>query len=201
MRGRDEGIHVLLRRLLASRRSVRLFSSRPIRVDDLLFVLWSGYGCVDKYCRRRTSPSAGATYPIELYAAIRRGGVEGLGAGVYLYDGRRDLRLVRGMDVSRSLYEACLRQRWVLDAPVNIIVAARPWRTTRWYGAERGMRYVYMEAGHVGQNIYLAAAALGLGTVAVGAFYDDMVSEIMGFGGEVAPLYVMPLGYPRVKRR
>ncbi len=179
--------------LLRKRRSIRSFLDKPVEMKKLLYILWAGYGCVDEACRRRTSPSAGATYPIELYVSVRNRGVEGLGPGIYFYDGRGGLGPVAGGDHTHSLYEACLRQRWVLEAPVNIIVAARPERTTRWYGA-RGMRYVYMEAGHVGQNIYLAATALGLGTVAVGAFYDE---EIAGLIEGASPLYIFPLGYPR----
>ncbi len=94
-----------------------------------------------------------------------------------------------------KLYRACLDQAWVRDSSINIIITAVPERTTSWYG-ERGIRYIYMEAGHSGQNIYLVAALLGLGTVAVGAFYDEMIKELIGLPSNNMVLYVMPVGYP-----
>ncbi|MEM4914156.1 MAG: SagB/ThcOx family dehydrogenase, partial [Desulfurococcaceae archaeon] len=94
------------------------------------------------------------------------------------------------------LSRACLDQRWVREAPVNIVLVAYYERTTRWYG-ERGFRYIYMEAGHVGQNIYLAATEMGLGTVAIGAFEDDELLKLMGLGENYIALYVFPVGKPR----
>ncbi len=129
-----------------------------------------------------------------LFLAVKEGGVVGLGPGVYRYDpwSHTLMKVVEG-DVSYELYRACLDQEWIRSAPINVLVFANFSRTTNWYG-ERGIRYVYMEAGHIGQNIYLQATALGLGTVAVGAFYDDKVREIVGT--DLDPLYVFPVGRP-----
>ena len=91
--------------------------------------------------------------------------------------------------------EASLGQYWVGSAPVNMVIAADYGRTTRFYG-DRGYRYVHMEVGHAGQNIYLQAEALGLGTVAIGAFYDNRVREILDLAKKLTPLYIMPIGYP-----
>lgn len=142
---------------------------------------------------RRTTPSAGATYPLFLYAVVGEGGVEGLEPGVYGYlPEQHEIVLVRGGDMRKGLYRAALQQGWVRDAPLSIVIAADFSRTTSVYGA-RGIRYVYIEAGHSSQNIYLAAASLGLGTVA--AFYDDGVKRVLGIRHD--PLYIMPVGWPR----
>ena len=84
-----------------------------------------------------------------------------------------------------------MRQRWVLEAPVDLVLAANFERTTRVYG-KRGIRYVWMEFGHASQNVYLQATALGLGTVAVAAFYDYLIKEALGIKED--PGYVMPVG-------
>ena len=167
-------------------------------------VLWAAYGVVEHAgpgWYRRTSPSAGATYPLELYVVIGERGVRAgsgfLEAGVYKYDPlTHSLTAVKGGDRRRELWEAALRQDWVRDAPVSIVICAVYSRTTQRYG-DRGVRYVHMEAGHAGQNIYLMATALGLGTVAVGAFDDDAVARVVGASRDEAPLYIFPLGVPR----
>ena len=99
-----------------------------------------------------------------------------------------------------ELYRASLEQSWVKDAAVNIVITAIYERTTGRYG-DRGVRYVHIEVGHVGQNIYLEATNLGLGTVAVGAFYDDEVGKILGVGPDEHPLYIMPVGIPERQYR
>ena len=182
---------------LRVRRSVRSFKEEGIPLKHLSALLWAGQGVVGvvRGIMRRTTPSAGATYPLFLYAVVGEGGVEGLEAGVYEYvPEEHEVVLVRGGDVRRGLYKAALSQGWVRDAPLSIIIAADFNRTTSVYGA-RGIRYVYMEAGHSSQNIYLAAASLGLGTVAVAAFYDDEVKRVLGIRHD--PLYIMPVGWPR----
>ncbi len=176
------------------RRSVREYRDEQLTMEELGVLLWSGYGCIDERCERRTVPSAGATYPSTLYVSVQNRGVEGLENGIYRYiDHKHALRIIRRGDYSRELYRACLDQEWVRDAPVNIIVAALPEVMTSWYG-RRGYRYIYMEAGHIGQNIYLVATMLGLGTVAVGAFYDEDVREILKLSKNYMILYVMPIG-------
>ncbi len=118
-----------------------------------------------------------------------------LAPGSYRYDFRSHcLELVREGDLSGQLCEAALAQEWVRDAALNIVIFGVYERTTGRYG-ERGYRYVYMEAGHASQNIYLQATALGLGTVAVGAFIDDEVKRVVG-AAEGEPLYIMPVGRP-----
>ena len=120
------------------------------------------------------------------------GNVRGLSPGIYLYNPQRhSLGLIKPGDYRSDLEKAALDQDWVGDAAVDIVLVAFYERTVKVYG-ERGYRYVHMEAGHIGQNSYLQATALSLGTVAVGAFDDGRVAEILGTEG--APLYIFPVG-------
>lgn len=179
-----------LSQLLLKRRSIRRYGRGSLKLGELSQILWATYGLVDK--NRRVVPSAGATYPIEVYVFVKN--VENLKPGIYKYDENRNtVVLVREGDFSEELAVACLNQDWVYKAPVNIVIVALYERTTGWYG-ERGFRYIYMEAGHIGQNIYLASTELNLGTVAVGAFHDEDVKRIIGLGDEYIVLYVFPIG-------
>jgi len=179
-----------LSQLLLKRRSIRKYGRGSLKLEEISQILWATYGLVDK--NRRVVPSAGATYPIEVYVFVKN--VENLKPGIYKYDENRNtIVLVREGDFSKELASACLNQDWVYKAPVNIVLVAIYERTTSWYG-ERGFRYIYMEAGHAGQNIYLVSTELNLGTVAVGAFHDDDVKRIIGLGDEYIVLYVFPIG-------
>lgn len=180
---------------LASRRSVREYTGEALSLDEVSQILWSAYGVTETNWGFKTTPSAGGTYPLEIYLVASR--VEGLEAGSYKYlPYSHEVELVRNGDLAYDLYRACVDQEWVLKAAANVVITAVYSRTTKRYG-ERGYRYVYMEVGHAGQNIYLQATSLGLGTVAIGAFYDDQVREIIGAPPWEHPLYVMPLARPR----
>ncbi len=188
---------VSLEEAIFRRRSIREYTSQPLTLSELGQILWAAQGITEPRLKFRAAPSAGATYPLELYVVVKEGGVEGLRAGIYHYDPyTHSIQLYREGDYSYELYKAALEQRWVLEAPVNIVIMAVFERTTKRYG-ERGVRYVYLEAGHVGQNIYLQATALGLGTVAIGAFYDDWVQRIIGAPSEQKPIYIFPVGHRR----
>ena len=100
---------------------------------------------------------------------------------------------VKSGDVREELAEAALGQPWVKEGAIDIVIAAVYERTTLKYG-DRGMKYVHMESGHAAQNICLQAAALDLGTVTVGAFYDDRVKDVTGMLDDEIPLYVIPVG-------
>ena len=177
-----------------SRRSWKKDVKIPLR--HVAQILWAAQGITNWEEGFRAAPSAGATYPLELYVVVKKGEVEGLDRGVYHYDPYKHcLVKTLDMDVTYELMEASLGQYWVGTAPVNLVIAAEYARTTRFYG-DRGYRYVHMEVGHVGQNVYLQAEALGLGTVAIGAFYDNEVRKILGLSRNLAPLYIMPIGYP-----
>ncbi|MGC8961684.1 MAG: SagB/ThcOx family dehydrogenase [Candidatus Bathyarchaeia archaeon] len=182
---------------IARRRSIREYSSEPVLLEDLAQILWAAQGITDPKWGLRAAPSAGATYPLEVYIVVGEGGVKGLEAGIYHYVPKEHgLRMVLKGDHRRPLSKAALEQAWVAAAPVDLVLAAVYERTTARYG-ERGIRYVHMEAGHVGENIYLQATALGLGVVAVGAFSDEEVQRILNLSGDEKPLYIIPIGHPK----
>ncbi len=179
------------------RRSKRKFYDEPIKMEQLSNLLWSAQGITDPVNMFRAAPSAGATYPFEVYVVVKKGGVEGLNAGVYHYiPHEHALELCFEEDIVKELTFAALNQEWVYEAPINIVLAAVYERTTWRYG-ERGERYVHMEAGHIGQNIYLQATSLGLGTVVIGAFFDDRVQRLLKLPSDQKPLYILPVGKPR----
>ncbi|MEZ0248525.1 MAG: SagB/ThcOx family dehydrogenase [Thermoproteus sp.] len=180
---------------LSRRRSVRSYLDSPLTAEELAQILWAAYGVSEVRWGLRTAPSAGAIYPLSVYVAVGEGGVSGLTAGVYKYlPDRHSLLLVKPGDVRRELFEAALRQDWVLRAPVSLVVSAAYEKTERVYGERGRVRYVHMDLGHLGQNVYLQATALGLGTVAVGAFDDNAVKNAVGLPEGETPLYIMPIG-------
>ncbi len=176
---------------LHKRRSVRDFKDAPLTISEVSQLLWAAQGTVGaRY--RRTVPSAGALYPLELY--IVAGNVTGLTAGVYRYlpEGHELLGIVSG-DRRSNLCDAALGQSSIRRAPAVIVISAVYERTTSKYG-ERGIRYVHMEAGHAAQNVYLQTVSLGLGTVVIGAFRDEEIRKIMKMSDRERPLYIMPVG-------
>ena len=172
---------------LASRRSVREFTSEPLSLEQVSQLLWAAQGITADW-GGRTAPSAGALYPLEVYVAT----AEGLSH--YLPDGHR-LETVSGTDLREALARAALGQTQVSDAPVVFVISAVTARTAEKYG-DRAERYVQLEAGHACQNLLLEAVALGLGAVPTGAFSDDAVRDVLGFPEGDHPLYLVPVGYP-----
>ena len=176
---------------LLKRRSVRDYTKEPVTIEEVSQLLWAVQGITDSR-GYRTAPSAGATYPLEIYLVA--GNVLQLKPGVYRYSpSDHSLDVVIGGDVRADLAEAALMQTWMQDGAVMIVITAVYERTTRRYG-ERGVRYVHMEAGHAAQNLYLQATSMELGTVVVGAFHDDQVAEILQLPQEERPLYLVPVG-------
>jgi SagB-type dehydrogenase family enzyme len=176
---------------LEKRRSVREYTDDPVSLGAASRLLWAAQGITGDD-GERTAPSAGALYPIELYLAA--GNVEDLSPGLYKYrPATHALSRLGGRDLRKELAFAALGQDWVGDGAAVIVVAAVYERTTRKYG-DRGVRYVHMEVGHVAQNIYLQAAALGLGTTLVGAFHDDDVARVLGLPDAEVPLAILPIG-------
>ena len=175
---------------IAGRRSTRRYAATALELKDLLQVLWAAQGITGSDTHQRAVPSAGALHPLELY--VFAGDVVGLDVGLYHYQPLEgQLRITRAGDLRRELSDAALSQPSIINAPAVLLVAAVFERTTGKYG-QRGLRYVFMEVGHLAQNVYLQAQALGLGTVSMGAFQDDQVRALLG--EEAEPLLVMPLG-------
>jgi SagB-type dehydrogenase family enzyme len=186
---------------IAFRRSLREYLDVPLTLEQLSQILWAAQGITETTWGLRAAPSAGGTYPLEVYVVVRDGGVEGLPAGVYKYEPHKhSLKLIKEGDFSEELYSVSLEQPWVREAAINIVITAVYERTTGRYG-ERGIRYVHMEVGHVGQNIYLEVTNLGLGCVVIGAFHDDQVREVISADSNEHPLYVIPIGVPKQEYR
>jgi len=175
---------------LAERRSVRDYADTELTLEELGQLLWAAQGITAGW-GGRTAPSAGATYPLVVYAVV--GAVEDLAPGIYRYL-PEDHALVPHLegDLREAVARASLGQHWMADAPVSLVIAADYARTTGRYG-DRGERYVHMEVGHAGQNVYLQAESLDLVTVTVGAFRDEELAELLEITED--PLAVMPVGH------
>jgi SagB-type dehydrogenase family enzyme len=176
---------------LRERRSIREFTTQPLTIAEVSQLLWAAQG-ITASRGLRTAPSAGALYPLELYLVA--GNVEGLPPGVYKYRlAKHELIGTVEGDKRTALSMAALGQTSVRDAAAVLLIAAVHDRTTARYGA-RGVRYVHIETGHVGQNVCLQAVALKLGAVVIGAFDDSLVKRIANLTRKEEPLYMIAVG-------
>lgn len=178
---------------LRLRRSIRDYTRQNLNLTQLAQLLWAAQGVTD-LSGKRTAPSAGALYPLEVF--VIAGAVVDLPAGIYRYRPQtRDLVLVRAGDVRAALVEAARGQAWIAQAPVTFVFAANEARVSEKYG-RRAPRYIAIETGHAAQNIALQAICLGLGTGMVGAFDDLALDHVLGLPEGQQALYVVPAGYP-----
>ncbi|MCL5986287.1 MAG: SagB/ThcOx family dehydrogenase [Actinobacteria bacterium] len=176
-----------LEEALLKRRSVRSYTDEELTTSEISQLLWAAQGITDSR-GFRTAPSAGALYPLNIYITKSD--------GTYTYDPtNHELIKLSESDIRRSLYAAGLYQEAIADAPVVFVITAVFKRTTGKYG-ERGIQYVYLEAGHAAQNLLLQATALDLGGVTIGAFVDEQVSDIMALPAKETPIYIIPVGHP-----
>jgi len=169
--------------LLASRRSVRRYANRQLPLVQLSQLLWAANGITarGRGFEFRSAPSAGALYPVETYFAANR--VEDIEPGIYHFDVfNRQLDMLREGYFGREVAEAALGQMMCDRAAVTFIWTCIPARA-KWKYAERAYRYIYTDAGHLGENLHLAACALDLGCCMIGAFFDDELNSILGVDG------------------
>ncbi|MBT9165923.1 MAG: hypothetical protein DDT25_00586 [Chloroflexi bacterium] len=175
------------------RRSIRRFPDEPLTLQQVSQLLWAAGGkTIDGVTgATRAFPSAGGLYPFEIYLVA--GNVTDLADGIYRFGWRdHSLTRIKEGDFRAELMVASLRQGFVAQAPVSIVWVGDFARIRRVYGPRGVDRYISMDVGGAGQNVHLQAEALGLGTVIVGAFHDDVVRDILGT--ELTPLYIMPVG-------
>lgn len=185
-----------LEETLNSRRTMRAFGTTPVSLGQLSQLLWAAYGVTDSRREARTAPSAGALYPLDCYLAAGEGCIEEVEAGVYHYlPDRHALEATASGDRRKKVARASLDQQWMAEAPVMVIITAEYRRTTGKY-RERGIRYVHMEVGHAGENLFLQSVALGLGAGIVGAFDDDAVTGALELPPGHEPLLIVPIGHP-----
>ena len=184
-------------RAINTRRTVRSFDSKALALKQLSQLLWAAQGITETGGFKRAAPSAGALYPMDVYAVIGRDCIEKLGPGVYHYGpADRTLSLVQEGDRRRDVAEASLWQMWMADAPLTLVITAEYSRIMGKY-RQRGVRYAMIEAGHIGQNIFLQCQGMGLEAGIVGAFEDREVIQVMGIKKTHEPLLIMPVGYGR----
>ena len=172
--------------VLTERRSIRHYDAEtPMPLEVLSQLLWSTHGITGRAgdTDLRNAPSAGACYPIDAYVVVNS--VTGLEPGLYRYlSGDHVLLEARLGDVGSEIARAAFGQTMCRQASVTFVWTAVPPRTTGRYG-DRGHRYIFLDAGHVGQNMYLAATALGYGCCAIGAFEDPAMNEVLGIDGKI----------------
>lgn len=180
---------------IAARRSTREYLTTPMSSAELsrLLFLTSGIAA-DKYGNaRRTAPSSGALYPIEVYAVVHR--VDGIDPGVYHYAYREHaLERIRDGDFRAKVVEQGIAQEFLGECGVVLFLTMIMQRMRPKY-QDRSYRYGLLEAGHLGENAYLAATSMGLGACGVGAFMDDQINEMLGVDGvEEAAVYMLAAG-------
>ena len=189
-----------LEKAIAGRMSIRKLSDKPLTLPQLSRLLLSADGLTRRYADYafRSAPSGGALYPIDIY--IIAANIDSLTSGLYHFQvSDSSLELVKPGDFNDSIHHASNGQAAVGSSALTVVMTARFDRITAKY-ADRGYRYAYIEAGSICQNIYLQATALGLGTVAVGAFNDDALNKLLEIDGvSEAALLIMPVGIPQGK--
>lgn len=206
---------VSVEQALSQRRSIRRYATASLQLADLGQLMWAAQGVTQPMEEpppgfswewrggMRTAPSAGALYPLELYAVI--GDVEELEPGVYQYlPAEHALARVASPDPPpasapddrrEALSGAALRQLAIRNAPTVLVLAGVVERTAAKYG-DRAERYVHIEVGAAAQNVYLECESLELGTVFIGAFDDEAVAGVLGLPGDERVYGMMPIGHP-----
>jgi len=189
--------------LAAGRQSTRAFADTPLSRDALATLLQASYGIVGAaglpggggHFLRRRVPSAGGLYPLELYPMLRR--VDKLPDGIYHFDARGDaLERLRAGDWSAGASDAFYTWPFIERANAIVCLSASFARMQSKYGP-RGYRYILLEAGHVAQNLCLAAGEIGLGTLCMGGFRDARLNALLGLEPEEqGVVYAVAVGNP-----
>ncbi|MFA5839839.1 MAG: SagB/ThcOx family dehydrogenase [Candidatus Margulisiibacteriota bacterium] len=171
------------------RRSVRDFHQYDLSNEQLSQLLFAAQGITDSTYKFRSAPSAGALYPITVYLARKD--------GLFRYvPTENKLIQISDQDKRPSLVRGALAQSFIKDAPVVMILAAN-FKVTQEKFGPRAFRYVFSEIGHIAENVHLQAVALGLGSLPVGSFWDDVIKSTLNLPEDQDPLYLIPIGYPR----
>jgi len=181
--------------IIRERRSIRSYGRESMSLQQLAQLLWATQGITLRVREHgfRSAPSAGALYPIETYVLSNR--VENLEPGLYHYDpSEASLQLLKQGDYGRLVARSALDQPMFEEAAAVFLWTAIIARSA-WKYAERAYRYIYMDAGHIGQNLYLAAAGIGFGCCAAGAFYDEEINAFLEIDGrEETAVYLAAVG-------
>lgn len=171
---------------ISGRRSIRNYNDISLSLSEISQLLWSAQGFTDKN-GFRASPSAGATFPLEIRV------INSEGVFHYIPDGHK-LKEEQTGDLRKLLCEFALGQGFIMSAGCSFVISTVYERTTKRYG-ERGVMYVHLEAGHTAENIELQAVALGLGSVSVGAFKEKEVKKLLKLPENEIPIYIISVGH------
>lgn len=189
---------------IKARRTVREFSEQVMTLKELSQLLWSAQGITGEITghgltfKLKTVPSAGALYPLNVYVSVKDKAVEGLAPGIYKYiPDTHSIKLVIEGDQTKRVEEAVLGQA-ISRANVTFIITSESYKTTKKY-AERAVQYIYLEAGHLGQNLQLQGEAMGIGTWLIGAYWDGKLVDILKLSYMEIPVYVIAAGHKVVK--
>jgi SagB-type dehydrogenase family enzyme len=187
--------------VILKRRSRRNFKSSFITLNELSKILYFSFGITKKGKSwneaKRAYPSAGARYPLEIYVVTLK--VRGLPEGIYHYNCKlHGLELIRKINLRKDISRLCANQKWVKKASAIIIITCVFERTLMKYG-ERGYRYIYLDAGHAAQNVYLISTAMSLGCCAIGGFLDDEFNKLLDIEKTTEKtIYLLAIG--KIKR-
>jgi SagB-type dehydrogenase family enzyme len=183
--------------VLQSRRSVRRFQRVELEEAALSQLLWAAQGITlaTREVGFRTAPSAGALYPVETYVVVNA--VEGIDSGIYhYYVPSHALEQLRVGDFRRAAAQAALDQGMAVEANA-VFIWTTVFERSKWKYKQRAYRYIYLDAGHIAQNVALAAVALGLGSCQIAAIYDDEANALLGVDGEQeSTIYMTIVGMP-----
>lgn len=176
---------VSVEKALKERRSVRAYKSEPLTMSDVAQILWAAQGVSEPTKSLRTAPSAKGTYLLEVY--LISGNVTGLPAGLYKYQpGKHELARITEGNAKEKLFAAA-SQPPIKNAPAALVIAGYPKKSTN-------PGWMYLEAGHAAENVYLQAGALSLGTVTMAGFKAEEVKKALSLPEDEQPIYIMPLG-------
>lgn len=186
-----------VRKTIEQRKSIRNYSEAPLTIDQLSYLLWCTQGVKEVFrgtATMRNVPSAGARHALETYLLINN--VEGITPGLYRFLALEHtlISVSLEVDIADKITQACLKQQMIKSCAVTFLWTAVAYRMNWRYG-ERGYRYLYLDAGHVCQNLYISAESIKCGTCAIAAYSDDELNQVLGLDGkEQFVIYLATVG-------
>jgi SagB-type dehydrogenase family enzyme len=176
---------VSIEKALLERRSIRSYKEESLTLHELSQILWAAQGITEPKKGLRTAPSARALFLVEVY--VLPGNVTNLPAGAYKYQpqGHELIKIADG-DKKAELFKA-VGQASIKNAPAVLVFSGLSEKTQR-------PAWMYLEAGHAAQNVYLQAVSLKMGGVVIGGFKDEDVRKVLNLSEKEQPLYIMPIG-------